>query len=241
MSNHIFTEDRPGSVAHTAASHLLVVDSDAYDAIGLMTCELSPVGMKTLDAIETWPGSEEQTETAWTLQNEPGISPFACLAKYPERARRFGAGMRYFGRGQGWDLSYLVQGYPWETLDYPGAIFVDIGGGHGTVSQALSRATRHMQFVVQDLPGTVRDGRNALAKVFEGRVRFVEHDFFSEQPIRDADVYFFRWILHNWSDKYCRKILRSLTPALKNGARILIYEFVLADGPETRWTQKSSR
>ncbi|KAF4629861.1 hypothetical protein G7Y89_g8280 [Cudoniella acicularis] len=180
MANHIFAEELPGHVRHNAASRLLAVGRDANGAVGLMTCELLPVGMKTLDALEVYPGSEELTETAWALQNKIGISPYAFLAKHPERARRFGAGMRYFGRGQGCDLDHLVHGYPWETLDQPGTVFVDVGGGHGSVPRALATATQHMKFVVQDLPGTVRDGSEALLGSLSSRVSFAEYDFFRE-------------------------------------------------------------
>jgi hypothetical protein len=50
------------------------------------------------------------------------------------------------------------------------------------------------------------------------------HSFFTEQPVKDADIYYFRWILYGWSDKYCIKILRALIPALKRGARIILSE-----------------
>ncbi|KAM3074300.1 hypothetical protein ACMFMF_006316 [Clarireedia jacksonii] len=238
MCSHIFTEDVPGHVRHTATSQLLASNPDAHDAVGMMTCDLSPAGMKTLDALEKYPNSGENNETGWALHAEPGISPFDFMAKNPERARRFGAGMRYFSSGQHWDLGLLARGYPWAALDRPGAVFVDVGGGHGTVSQYLARETKYLEFVVQDLPGTVEAGRKVLPRDLESRVRFFEHDFFTEQPVRGADVYFFRWILHNWSDGYCRRILRALRPALKKGARVLVYEYVLAEGPETRLSRK---
>lgn len=37
----------------------------------------------------------------------------------------------------------------------------------------------------------------------------------AEQPVRHADVYFFRAIFHNWRHKYAVEILRNLMPALK--------------------------
>jgi len=61
--------------------------------------------------------------------------------------------------------------------------------------------------------------------------RLLKHtfsDFFTEQP-SVADVYYFRWIFHNWSDKYCIQILRNLIPSLRPGARIVIHERVLPD------------
>lgn len=75
-----------------------------------------------------------------------------------------------------------------------------------------------------------------------GRVKFMEHDFFKEQPVHGADVYFFRWIFHNWSDKYSIKILRSLIPALKPGARVVINDNVLPQpGVLSQWQEERLR
>lgn len=78
-----------------------------------------------------------------------------------------------------------------------------------------------------------------LPSIFKDRITFVANDFFSEETIKDADVYFLRWILHNWSDKYAIQILQSLIPALKNGAKILVYEVVLSDTPDWGSIQKA--
>lgn len=75
-----------------------------------------------------------------------------------------------------------------------------------------------------------------------GRVRFMEHDFLTEQPVHGADVYFFRWIFHNWSDKYSIKILRNLIPALKPGAKVVINDNVLPQpGILSRWQEERLR
>ena len=70
------------------------------------------------------------------------------------------------------------------------------------------------------------------------------HDFFKEaQPVHGADVYFFRFIFHNWPDKYCLKILRSLIPALKTGAKVVIIDYVLPGpgGFRSRWEETRAR
>ncbi len=106
------------------------------------------------------------------------------------------------------------------------------------MAQFLAKSTNDLKIVVQDLPGTVEQGRKFLPFKFKERIQFVGKDFFSEQPIEGADVYFLRWILHNWSDKYAIRILQALVPAMKDGAKVLVYEAVLSDKPETRWTEK---
>lgn len=58
------------------------------------------------------------------------------------------------------------------------------------------------------------------------RVQYAVHDFLTEQPVRGADVYFFRAVLHNWPDKYAVRILQSIVPALKPGSKIVIQDVV---------------
>lgn len=106
------------------------------------------------------------------------------------------------------------------------------------MAYVLAEATRNLRIIVQDLPETAQKGREILPAELKGQVEFVGHNFFSEQPVRGADVYFFRWIFHNWGDKYCFQILRALIPALKKGARVIANEYVLLDGAETRLTEK---
>lgn len=55
------------------------------------------------------------------------------------------------------------------------------------------------------------------------------HDFLQEQPVCDADVYFFRSIFHNWPNKYSVQILRNHIRALKPGAKIVVMDIVLPE------------
>lgn len=83
-----------------------------------------------------------------------------------------------------------------------------------------------MKFVVQDLEEVVRDARGRVSPDVADRVDFMAHDFFTPQPVT-AEIYFLRWIFHNWSDKYCVKILQALIPALRPGAKVIISEAVM--------------
>jgi hypothetical protein len=58
------------------------------------------------------------------------------------------------------------------------------------------------------------------------RVSFQAHDFFNPQTVA-ADVYFLKGVLHDWPDKYAINIIRALLPAMRPGARIIIYETCL--------------
>ena len=162
-----------------------------------------------------------ETVQGFSLANGTDQPFYAVLAQSPDRARRFGGAMSFFTTGEGFASRHLTDGYPWETIG--AGTVVDIGGSHGDAAFALARKYPDMRLIVQEVPEVV-----ANCKTEKGvNVEFMEHDFFEDQPVKGADVYLFRWILHSWPDKYCVKILRALIPALKSGARVLIMDMVM--------------
>lgn len=58
-------------------------------------------------------------------------------------------------------------------------------------------------------------------------MQFIPHDFFDENPARHADVYWLRYIIHDWSDDYCVRILRAIRAAMGPRSRILICDQVM--------------
>lgn len=241
MVNRVFSEPKLGHVQHTAITRLLKEDPEAMDTVGFLLEDLAPASTKVIEAHQRWPGSGEPNETGFNIENDTTNSFYLELAKIPERSRRFGGGMRFMTRRSLYDISHLVHGYDWTALDKEGGTVVDIGGGHGGVSQALAKATNKLQFIVQDLPGTAKEGKSLLPENLSGRITFMRHDFLTEQPVIGADVYFFRFILHNWSDGYCSTILKNLLPAMKNGSKVVIYEFLIPEMATTSWSQKQGR
>ncbi|MCJ1473386.1 hypothetical protein MMC13_002037 [Lambiella insularis] len=238
MANHIFAEPSPGHVRHTAFSRQCVVEPAFSDMMGMLLCEVDPAYSRVTEAFAKFPNSGEPAETAYNLANDTTLPMYAFISQHPERARRFGSAMRWATKSVVWDLKHLVSSYDWAAFDSPGALLVDVGGGEGGVAQVLAKSTKNMKIVIQDLPGTVKLGGELLPPELKGRIEFAVHDFYTEQPIKGADAYFMRYILHNYSDRYCMKILRSLVPAMKDGAKVLVYEVVLSDKAATNYTEK---
>lgn len=98
------------------------------------------------------------------------------------------------------------------------------------VASGLQSTEQHfpsLSFVVQDLfapPSLGPDNR------ITANVRFQQHNFFEPQPITNAQAYLIKHSLHNHSDEDCRRILRSLVPALEKAGPstpLLINEGVL--------------
>jgi hypothetical protein len=48
------------------------------------------------------------------------------------------------------------------------------------------------------------------------------------QPVKDADVFLMRNILHDWSDKYCIQILRRLREAAGPSTRLMIVDNLMS-------------
>lgn len=225
VTQKIFEEPRPGVITHSAASRLLAEDPGVHDFVATCADDLWQAAAQTCNAMVKFPGSEEPNETGFCLANNTNKSMFEYLADYPERSSRFANMMRGFTEGKAYDLKYITDFYPWEQ--HSGGTVVDIGGSHGFVCVALARKFPSISFVVQDLEPVITGGQENVPPDVEGRVSFMAHDFLTQQPVLGADVYFFRWILHNWSDKYSIKILRNLIPALKPGAKIIVSDGIL--------------
>ncbi|KAI1278176.1 S-adenosyl-L-methionine-dependent methyltransferase [Xylaria sp. FL0933] len=155
------------------------------------------------EAIARWSASEEPNEN-WVFSRESEV----CT--------RFAPGIRLYAARPDLNVHHLF----------------NVGGSHGETAMALARAFPSMNLVVQDIDSprlSKQDSRKPADAA--DRVHYMTHDFFTEQPIHDADVYLFRACLHNWSDKYAVRILQALIPALKVGARVLLNDIVMS-GPE---------
>ena len=122
-------------------------------------------------------------------------------------------------------IKYLVDNFDFGSIG--AGTIVDVGGSHGQVSIAIAQKYPEVKCIVQDLPDTIAGLENRVPEDLKSSISGMEYDFLTPQPVKDADIYLLRWILHDWSDKYCVKILQNLAPALKRGAKILINDICI--------------
>ncbi|PTB71979.1 chlorophenol O-methyltransferase [Trichoderma longibrachiatum ATCC 18648] len=246
MTNNIFCEPSPGYIAHTAHSRMLAQDETLQAWIGFNSEDVFPAAGHVLQALEAHPEAISNTHTGFnhafnTVGKE---SMFATLYRDPVKAKRFAHAMRSFSHGEGYEVSYLVDNYDLSEVNERGGTFVDVGGSHGFVSVALAKRWKNMKFIVEDLPKTIESAPQPICddEDVAQRISLHVHDFFQEQPVKDADVYFFRWILHNHAKPYAVSILKNLIPALKPGARVVINDYCIRDpGSEDAWDEKLLR
>ncbi|PHH83547.1 hypothetical protein CDD83_2962 [Cordyceps sp. RAO-2017] len=246
MTNRIFREVSPGVIGHTASSRLLAQDVGLQDWVGFNSEEVFPAAAKVLSALRAYPEATSLTTTGFNFAFDTvGKEPmFVTFGKDPARARRMGGAMASLSGGEGYEVRHFVDNYDLSGVDEKRGTFVDIGGSHGFVSVELARKWKNTTFVVQDLPKTVDSAPRPICDDASvgARIRLQAHDFFEEQPVKDADVYFFRWIFHNYSTPYAIRLLRNLIPALRPGARVVINDLCLRDpGAEEPWDERLIR
>ncbi|KAF3912593.1 O-demethylpuromycin-O-methyltransferase [Arthrobotrys entomopaga] len=121
--------------------------------------------------------------------------------------------------------------FPWASLGK--ATVVDVGGGLGGFCLELSRLYPSLSFVIQDREQIVKKAemevwpRENPTALQEGRVDFLKHDFFQENPTKGADIYWMRYILHDWADDYCIKILKGIKAGMGPNSKLLICDQVM--------------
>ena len=67
ITKHIFDESTPGVVTHNATSRLLAEDSQIMDWVGASTDELWQSAAQTINAMSSFPNSQEPNETVCTV------------------------------------------------------------------------------------------------------------------------------------------------------------------------------
>ena len=107
-------------------------------------------------------------------------------------------------------------------------VIADIGGAGGSLLHAVLQANPAPSGIVFDLPNIAEIAKSAAAEVgLERRVTSVGGDFFEAVPA--ADLYLLRYILHDWDDAACIRILQNCRRAMLPGGRVAVIEQVLGD------------
>lgn len=107
-----------------------------------------------------------------------------------------------------------------------GKVVADIGGASGNVLAELLEPYPDRRGIVFDDPAIVPGARDNLARIgLADRVEVVAGDFFESVPT--ADIYVLSYILHDWDDESCLRILGSIVAAADAGARVLLLEGVV--------------
>lgn len=101
---------------------------------------------------------------------------------------------------------------------------VDVGGAFGQAIHMITSKYPNIKGINFDLPHIIE-----LAPSYPG----VEHeggDMFQSVP--EADAIFMKWILHDWDDEHCVKLLRNCYKALPKDGKVIVVEAIIPVNPE---------
>jgi hypothetical protein len=228
MQIRIFMEPDVGQVSHSAASkhltHPGVVSWMQYSTINTIDYV-----MRQLDALDKWGhGSQEPNEAALSIAHNTDKPQYEYYEDNQEVRERFSNLMTYASSMDAMSNKYVAAAFDWASLGE--VTIVDVAGNMGHCSIPIAESAPKAQVVVQDLPKIVERAKHpdtcVIPEALRSRFTFMAHSFYDPQPI-EAEVYFLRMIMHDYSDKYCIKILQPLVKSLKAGGRILIMDQVL--------------
>jgi 6-hydroxytryprostatin B O-methyltransferase len=222
-----FHQTRPGHVAHSAMSKMLLVP-DFRDTVGYVTEESFMGAPKLVEATEKFPGSGEKNETCWNLGHGTDLPMFEYFERHPARMQRFMGCMRSLASGESFSIKNVVDAFDWQGLGK--GLVVDVGGSFGHCCSEIAAAAPDLDFIVQDLEKVVAQAQSERANDKDiDRIKFQAHNFFTEQPVKNASVYLLRFICHDYSDKYAAQILGHLAAAMGPTSRILIVDEVMPE------------
>ena len=149
---------------------------------------------------------------------------FDYFSKHLDEASSFTESMSNLSRASALDIA--------AVLDTKGVtLALDIGGAGGDVILAMMKANPELDGGVFDLPHIVPAAAEAAkAEGLEGRFTTVGGDFFDSVPA--ADLYVLKYILHDWDDASCLRILQNCRASLANGGRIAVVDHLVGEAGE---------
>lgn len=109
---------------------------------------------------------------------------------------------------------------------------VDVGGGLGITINIITTKYPSIRGFNFDLPHVIQH-----APAYPG-VEHVGGDMFENVP--KGDAIFMKWILHDWDDDHCLKLLQNCYEALPYGGKVIVVDALAPVKPDTSARAKST-
>ncbi|KAJ1695299.1 hypothetical protein LUZ63_011997 [Rhynchospora breviuscula] len=198
----------------TAQSRLVIEKNDSANMLPYVCCSLDDKWLKSSLYIGDW-FMQDSKQNPFELAN--GCTLWEIVNREPVVKKKFNDAMV--------SSSCLFNDY---IVRYGDDIFkgieslVDVGGGKGAMAEVIANNFPHVRCTVLDLPHVVCDNPN------DGIVKFVSGDMFNYVP--PANAVLLKWILHDWSNEDCIRILRrckDAIPSREAGGKVIVLEAVV--------------
>ncbi|PLB53889.1 S-adenosyl-L-methionine-dependent methyltransferase [Aspergillus steynii IBT 23096] len=229
VCNGFASERGPREYTPTKLSKQMT-DKMSLSIMDAMFVDFFPIIQKTPDFFKQTGYKNPEDPKRGPLQyayNTP-LSCWDWLAQNPEAMDRFNT----FMEGHRADAPHWADWFPVKERLIDGAVsdrplVVDVAGGRGHDLAGLKERIPVLpgDLVLEELPAVIDD-----IHTLDESIRRVKYDFFKPQPIKGARAYYFKHIMHDWSDENCRRILKHTINAMERGySKVLIEDHVVPD------------
>ncbi|CAN6330397.1 unnamed protein product [Urochloa humidicola] len=225
----------------TPMSRLLVDDTNINGCTSLAPWVLSQTTTYHVAAaqhLSAWfagGDGEAAVATPFEMAYGAGVGPWDAARSDPRFNEVFNAGMEADSRLA---LEAAIAGGCGEALFGGVGSLVDVAGGTGGAAKAIARAFPHVKCSVLDLPHVVSGITQTLSAssaaadddAAAALVEYIPGDMMEYIP--PADAVFLKYIMHDWSDEVCVKILTQCKKAIcsqkpDGGGKVIIIDVIV--------------
>ncbi len=165
-----------------------------------------------------------------------GIPFYKYLEKNPDSLKIFGEAMTSLSGTENPEIARAYQKvHATAKID----TLVDVAGGFGSLLAMILKKNRKLKGVLFDMPPVIaraQQDRHVTAAGIEARCTLTGGDMFESVPA-GADAYLLKYILHNWDDDHCVRILSNCRDAMAPKGRILVADPVIPRDAKPDWSK----
>lgn len=153
------------------------------------------------------------------FRRQHGMSFFEWFDRHPDQGRAFAAGLSGLTLSE---AAAIVAAYPFPQR----GVVCDVAGGVGVVLGEALRRQPELQGILVEAPLVLREAARYLDSLgVSERIELRPGNLFGDFHTI-ADLYLLKWILHDWDDDACIRILRTVAAGMPTGARLVVIEGV---------------
>jgi hypothetical protein len=178
-----------------------------------------------------WGALEHAVRTGSSaFEHVHGAPAFPWMQEHPDKEQMFSASMASLSVMEN---AAVARSYAFGKLER----IVDVGGAHGHLLVTILRSYIKLRGVLFDQPQVVGEAAQAgfvTAPDVSARCEVAAGDFFESVPA-GADAYVMKYIIHDWDDERCVRILSNCRKAMPGDGRVLVVDHVVAPGNRFDW------
>jgi hypothetical protein len=149
-----------------------------------------------------------------------GMPMFDWMSQHPEKTVNFNNAMTDMSSG---DAAAILQNYDFSHFEH----IVDVAGGHGTLLAAILDQAPKLRGTLVEMPHVIQGARQAgTLDRFAKRCALEAGSMFESVPA-GADAYIMKFIIHDWYDPECIRILGNCRKGIRPGGRLLVVDQVV--------------